>query len=168
MLLPQECSHLQPVMWTQAAVGNFYCITYIFYCMFTSRSLHCNLVSCRQNRKPDMHNCLLHKTAMNLFLLHPKETPNNVTYGLFYVIRQYFHSCFTHVAFVRTFSVGSYLVFYFHWKRKLWKWICYIKILGNYRTSLLPRFCRECLKRVHSSVFNFKSVVSHWINFLGK
>ena len=121
MLLPQECSHLQPVMWTQAAVGNFYCITYIFYCMFTSRSFHCNLVSCRQNRKRDMHNCLLHKTVMNLFLLHPRETPNNVTYGLFYVIRQYFHSCFSHVAFVRTFSVGSYLVFLFPLKAWIMK-----------------------------------------------
>ena len=86
----QRCEHRLLDRFAENAIvrnafGNFYCISYIFYCMFTSRIFHCNLVSGRQNRKADMRNCLLHKTVINLVLLHPREITNNVTYGLFYV-----------------------------------------------------------------------------------
>ena len=83
---PWECSHLQAVI--QAAtvllkmllsgmrLADLNCISYIFYCMVTSRTFHCNLVSCL---KIGNQVCLLNKTVMSVVLLHPRETTNRVT-----------------------------------------------------------------------------------------
>ena len=87
MLFSQwECSHLQAVI--QAAtvllkmllsgmrLADLYCISYIFYCMFISRTFHCNLVSFL---KIGNQVCLLNKTVMSLVLRHPREITNSVT-----------------------------------------------------------------------------------------